>query len=81
MSFKIITHFFLCKQKKKKKIVLKVIFCASQDFAHGTIFQASSDFILLMLKFMVSSFFFFFFVFLPFLGPSPRPMEVPRLGV
>ena len=27
------------------------------------------------------SFFFFFFVFLPFLGPLPRHMEVPRLGV
>ena len=25
--------------------------------------------------------FFFFFVFLPFLGPLPRHMEVPRLGV
>ena len=24
---------------------------------------------------------FFFFVFLPFLGPLPRHMEVPRLGV
>ena len=24
---------------------------------------------------------FFFFVFLPFLGPFPRHMEVPRLGV
>ena len=30
-----------------------------------------------------SAFFFFFFfsVFLPFLGPLPRHMEVPRLGV
>ena len=28
-----------------------------------------------------SSFFFFFFVFLPFLWPLPRHMEVPRLGV
>ena len=26
-------------------------------------------------------FFFFFFVFLPFLGPHPRHIEVPRLGV
>ena len=26
-------------------------------------------------------FFFFFFVFLPLLGPLPRHMEVPRLGV
>ena len=26
-------------------------------------------------------FFFFFFVFLPFLGPLLRHMEVPRLGV
>ena len=26
-------------------------------------------------------FFFFFFVFLPFIGPLPRPMDVPRLGV
>ena len=26
-------------------------------------------------------FFFFFFVFLPFLGPLPQHMEVPRLGV
>ena len=26
-------------------------------------------------------FFFFFFVFLPFLGPFPGCMEVPRLGV
>ena len=25
--------------------------------------------------------FFFFFVSLPFLGPLPRHMEVPRLGV
>ena len=25
-------------------------------------------------------FFFFFFVFLPFLGPLPQHMEVPRLG-
>ena len=25
--------------------------------------------------------FFFFLVFLPFLGPFPRYMEVPRLGV
>ena len=25
--------------------------------------------------------FFFFLVFLPFLGPHPRDMEVPRLGV
>ena len=25
--------------------------------------------------------FFFFFVFLPFLGPPPQHMEVPRLGV
>ena len=25
-------------------------------------------------------FFFFFFFFLPFLGPLPRPMEVPRPG-
>ena len=25
-------------------------------------------------------FFFFFFGFLPFLGPLPRHMEVPRLG-
>ena len=24
---------------------------------------------------------FFFFVFLPFLGPLPQHMEVPRLGV
>ena len=33
----------------------------------------------------VSDFFFFFFfsffVFLPFLGPLPQHMEVPRLGV
>ena len=26
-------------------------------------------------------FFFFLFVFLPFLGPLPQHMEVPRLGV
>ena len=26
-------------------------------------------------------FFFFFFVFLPFLGPLPRHIEVPRLGI
>ena len=32
--------------------------------------------------FMCQSFFFFFFFgFLPFLGPLPRHMEVPRLGV
>ena len=24
---------------------------------------------------------FFYFIFLPFLGPLPRHMEVPRLGV
>ena len=29
----------------------------------------------------LSSYFFFFFVFLPFLGPIPGHMEVPRLGV
>ena len=28
-----------------------------------------------------SSFFFFFFFFFVFLGPHPRPMEIPRLGV
>ena len=25
--------------------------------------------------------FFYFFIFLPFLGPLPRHMEIPRLGV
>ena len=34
--------------------------------------QASSNFL---------TFLFLFFVFLPFLGPLPRHMEVPRLGV
>ena len=28
-----------------------------------------------------SQFLFFFFVFLPFVGPLPRHMEIPRLGV
>ena len=27
------------------------------------------------------AYFFFFFVFLPFLGPLPWHMEIPRLGV
>ena len=31
--------------------------------------------------FFLFFFFFSFFVFLPFLGPLPRHMEVPRLGV
>ena len=31
--------------------------------------------------FEISFFFFFFFVFLPFLEPLSRHMEVPRLGV
>ena len=30
---------------------------------------------------IIGEFFFFFFVFLPFLGPPPRHMEVLRLGV
>ena len=29
----------------------------------------------------VCVFFFFFFIFMPFLGPHPWHMEVPRLGV
>ena len=29
----------------------------------------------------ILSFFFFFLIFLPFLGPLPQHMEVPRLGV
>ena len=28
-----------------------------------------------------AAFFVFVFIFLPFLGPLPRHMEVPRLGV
>ena len=37
---------------------------------------------LFLFVFFLSFFFlFFFFVFLPFLGPLPRHMEVPRLGV
>ena len=35
----------------------------------------------LNLSFLFFFFFFFFFVFLPFLGPLPWHMEVPRLGV
>ena len=35
----------------------------------------------LTLSLNFSDSFFFFFVFLPFLGPLPRHMEVPRLGV
>ena len=35
----------------------------------------------LNLCFFLFSFFFFFLVFLPFLGPLLRRMEVPRLGV
>ena len=35
----------------------------------------------LMLVGIFLLFFFFFFVFLPFLGPLLRHMEVPRLGV
>ena len=30
---------------------------------------------------VVNGFCFLFFVFLPFLGPLPQHMEVPRLGV
>jgi len=31
--------------------------------------------------FILFIYYFFFFVFLPFLGPLPRHMEIPRLGV
>jgi len=42
--------------------------------------QQVSAFIFLSLE-VLKIFFFFFFVFLPYLGPIPQHMEIPRLGV
>ena len=33
------------------------------------------------IRFRAINSFFFFFLFLPFLGPLPQHMEIPRLGV
>ena len=50
------------------------------EFPLNTFFKQllSTSFVLFFVRFF---FFFFFLVFLPFLGPLPWLMEVPRLGV
>ena len=59
----------------------KVVF---RHLSHlDTIFLACSDFFFLKFFFMLRSIYLFiyFLVFLLFLGPLPRHLEVPRLGV
>ena len=78
-----VTDYWQISLQKNYELTLQLIILKSTKSLPPHQHIVFSDFVIsYQLKYVKGHLIFFFFlVFLPFLGPLPRHMEVPRLGV